>query len=536
MSLLGIDVGSSATKVVAFHADGTLLAEAREDVEARHTQPGWWEVDATAVLAATVRVVRQVAASEAVRRDPPSALAVSASGREVVPVSPTGVPLGPCLRTADRRAAILRAGVDGDASPDHWVDSCGHVPDHMDPLNRLLWWREDSPEVYAQADRFLGWHELLTLRLCGRAVTDPSLAGKWFAYDLRTGTWSPALLEAWRIDSRLLPEIESWGTRVGVVGEQVAAELSLPEELVVAVGGFDTSCAALGSGASRPGVPGLVVGSWESLVVPVERPPSARDLIEGRLAVGPHPGGSELGVFALSPNGTVVVDRIRDLTGLSILELDAELEASGPGPSPVLAIPHLSGATNPWKDGARSEGAVIGMSLATSRADLVKAFMEGIAFDLALTFDRLRDVGAPADVIRATGGGARSAWWMQLKADLTGVPIEVVDQPEAGALGAAMLAGLADGTYSSLQIAIESLVRPSRRYEPNGQRVRLYAERVEAYRASVEALLPLYPPSGGHVHTHVVGSRSGGAPSATFGGALPRAEHAGRRFRSDRAR
>ena len=104
--------------------------------------------------------------------------------------------------------------------------------------------------------------------------------------------------------------------------------------------------------------------------------------------------------------------------------------------------------------------------------------MEGIAFDLALTIDRLRSAGAPPRVIRATGGGSRSNWWMQLKADLTGVPFEVVDQPEAGALGAAIAAGLADGTYPALEPALDALVRPARVFEPDAGRRDLYADRL----------------------------------------------------------
>ena len=256
----------------------------------------------------------------------------------------------------------------------------------MDPMNRLLWWRETHRDTYDRAHQFHGWHELITRHLCGRAVSDHGIAGKFFAYDLASRGWSPSLLDTWEIDARLLPEIEPFGTAAGVIDPAVANGLSLPAGTVVGTGGFDTSCAALGSGAAVPGVIGLVVGSWESLVAPIDAPLSARDVIDGRLAIGPHAGPSGLGVFALSPNGTVAVDRIRDLTSLSIIELTALLEASGPAPSPVLAIPHLSGA----------EGTLLGISLATTRADVAKAMMEGIAFDLALTIDRLRSAGAAA--------------------------------------------------------------------------------------------------------------------------------------------
>ena len=238
---------------------------------------------------------------------------------------------------------------------------------------------------------------------------------------------------------------------------------------------------------------GLAVGSWESFVEPVDAPPPAALLAAGRLAVGPHPGVSGLGVFALSPNGTVALDRIRELMGLGLDELAAGLERCDDGPGPVLAIPHLSGATNPWPDGDRSQGALLGLSLATGPIDVARAVMEGIAFDLVLTLEHLRAAGAPARLIRAGGGGARSAWWMQLKADLTGIVVEVVDHPEAGALGAAIGAGLADGTFAALEQAVASVVRPGRRYEPDAARGARYAERLARYRATVGALIALQP-------------------------------------------
>jgi xylulokinase len=491
--LLGIDIGSSVTKAVAFATDGTVLAHAAEAVPGTHPQPGWWEIDAAAVLDATWRVIAAVASDPALVSDPPTALALSASGRESVPVAADGRILGPMLRTADARAAGLRAGPDAATPPVRWIERCGHVPDHMDPLNRWLWWREEHPAVVAETAQWLGWHELVTRELTGRAVVDHALAGKFFAYDLARRDWSDELLAAWSVDRSTLPAIAPFGTPLGTLAPGRAAALGLPVGVVIGTGSLDTSCGALGGGAATSGVVGLAVGSWESFVEPVDAAPPAALLAAGRLAVGPHPGVSGLGVFALSPNGTVALDRIRDLTGLGLAELAAGLERCDDGPGPVLAIPHLSGATNPWPDGDRSQGALLGLSLATSPLDVARAVMEGIAFDLALTLEHLRAAGAPARLIRAGGGGARSAWWMQLKADLTGLEVEVVDHPEAGALGAAIGAGLADGTFAGLEPAVAAIVRPGRRYTPDPDRAARYGERLVRYRATVEALIDLQP-------------------------------------------
>jgi xylulokinase len=156
----------------------------------------------------------------------------------------------------------------------------------------------------------------------------------------------------------------------------------------------------------------------------------------------------------------------------------------------VIAVPHLSGATSPWRGGDRSEGSLVGMSLATTRVDVARAFLEGIALDLALTMERLRAAGAAIERVRVTGGGAQSPFWMQLKADLTGLPFEVVAEPEAGALGAAILAGVADGTYRSVEQAVDAIGVEVRRYDPDAGRAARYARRRAEYAELVEMLLP----------------------------------------------
>jgi xylulokinase len=487
MSLIGIDVGSSAVKAGAYRESGAPLSVVREAVTVRHPAPGAWEADPEEVWAATERALCRLAAHQEVRRDPPKALAVSASGREVFPATAGGRPLGPCLRTGDARTADPDAARLLASTPEQWIRACGHVPDRMDPTNRLLWWRQRRPEAWARARRFLNWHDLVTLRLVGRAVTDPALAAGFLLYDLQGGDWSAERLAALDLDRRLLPEVRPWASSLGPVGRRAAGRLGLPAGCVVVVGSFDTSCAAVGAGAVSPGVPLLACGSWESLVAPATRP-RPRALAAAGLAVGPHPSLTGTGVFARSPNGTAAVDWARRLTGVGLRSLDRRLAATGPDPSPVLAVPHLSGAITPWA-ALEARGALLGLTLASCPVDVVKAVLEGIACDLALTFQSLESAGVAVVACRTAGGGARSRWWMQLKADLCGVPVEVVADAEAGALGAALLAGLGAGVFASMREASLARLRTVRRHEPDPARGARYAERLGAQRRLVPALL-----------------------------------------------
>lgn len=175
--------------------------------------------------------------------------------------------------------------------------------------------------------------------------------------------------------------------------------------------------------------------------------------------------------------------------GSSLQELKDFLESSNSQPSSVLALPHFSGATVCWTNGRKFRGGFLGLSLASSRGDIIKSLMESIAYDLVRMVRSFRQAGVEILLLRAAGGGTRSKWWTQLKADLTGIPIEAVRQAEPGTIGAALLAGLAAGAYRSLEEGSKTFIRPSHRYEPDLKRAATYAERLEVYEATVNALL-----------------------------------------------
>jgi sugar (pentulose or hexulose) kinase len=468
VSLIGVDLGTSAIKVVAYDRDGQPLAQARQAVPGTHPMPGHWEVDVRASDAAFRACVSAVATAPAVRLDPPSALSFSSSGREVFPVSADGIPLGPCLMTADTRGDDVAAVTARLRSDEEWFRLAGHVPRRMDPVNRALWWRREAPDVTARTRWFMNWHEYYALVLTGRPVVDWSDAGTWAVYDAATGDWSAERVQETGIDPRWLPIVQPNASVIGSVLPAVATELGLPADLVVITGAYDTFAAAVGSAAIDPGVVSLACGTWHSFNVPVERGWPV-DLVHAGLSVYPHPGPTGFALLSTDPNGMSVIDWARELTGLGIDELDQGLASAGPGPGHVFA----DAAFTPLPHQSADEGfggTFTGVTLATTRVDLVRALLEAIAVRFALTLDGLRDHGVAVRAVRATGGGSRSAWWLQLMADVSGVPVEVVTVEEPGTLGAAILAGVGTGVYPSVSDAASRLVTLSSRSEPDPAR------------------------------------------------------------------
>jgi sugar (pentulose or hexulose) kinase len=458
---------------VAYAIDGTPLASARQAVPGYRPHPGHSEVKVEESLAAFRSTLAEVAASPSVKKDPPVAISFSSSGREVFPVAGDGTPLGPCLMTADTRGDDVAAKTASRRSPEEWFRLTGHVPRRMDPVNRALWWRETDPAIAARARWFMNWHEYFALLLSGRPVVDWSDAGAWATYDVTDAGWSNDRITETGIDPRWLPDIQPNASPIGPIVPAIATELGLPPDVLVVTGAWDAFAAAVGSGGVDPGMIALTCGTWHSFTMPIERGWPAALMHEG-MSVCPHPGPTGFGLLGTNPNGMSVIEWGRGLVGLSIPDLVGGLAAAGRGPGPVFAdaaltpLPHVSGESAPGASFA-------GIRLSTTGVDIVRALLEAIACELSLTLDRLRRCGIESSLVRATGGGSKLDWWLQLHADVCGIPVEVVAQDEPGAFGAAILAGVGAGVYPSVSSAVLDLVKVSRRFEPDAERGASYA-------------------------------------------------------------
>ncbi|HLY12982.1 MAG TPA: FGGY family carbohydrate kinase [Candidatus Limnocylindrales bacterium] len=474
MSLIGIDLGSSAIKVGAYAHGGRALAGAKRVVPAYRPEPGQSEVDVFESRDAFRSAVREVAGHASLRSDPPVAISFSSSGREVFPVAEDGTPLGRCLMTSDTRGDEVAARTAARRSPEEWQRLAGHVPRRMDPVNRALWWQATYPETAARTRWFMNWHEYYALLTSGRPVIDWSDAGTWATYDVATGGWSAERIAETGIDPKWLPEVQPNGSPIGTILPGIAADLGLPADTLIVTGAFDTYAASVGSAAVDPGIVSLACGTWNSFNMPVN-PGWPAELVHDGIGVYPHPGPTGFGLLVTNPNGMAVIDWARNLLHLSIPDLEAGLALAGPGPGHVFANPGFT--PQPHVSAAAGFGASLsGITLAATGVDIVRALLEGIACELSLSLDQLRRRGIESRLIRATGGGSKNAWFAQLMADVTGIPVEVVAQDEPGAFGAAILAGVGAGVYESVSSAVAELVTVSRRYEPDHERGAHYGD------------------------------------------------------------
>ena len=434
--------------------------------------PGHSEIDVNESREAFHSALVELTASPRVKKDRPVAISFSSSGREVFPVSADGTPIGRCLMTADTRGDDVAAGTAARRSPEEWFRLTGHVPRRMDPVNRALWWRKTQPEVAARTRWFMNWHEFYALLLSGRPVVDWSDAGAWASYDFASGGWSAERIAETEIDAQWLPEVQPNATPIGPILPAIAKELGLPSDVLIVTGAWDAFAAAVGAGGVDPGVVALTCGTWHSFTVPV-RTGWPDELMKEGINVCPHPGPTGFGILATNPNGMSVIAWACDLMKVSIPDLEQGLASAGRGPAAVFAdaalipLPHASGSG--------AQGATFqGVTLATTRIDVIRALLESIACEFSLAIERLRRHGIESAMVRATGGGSKLDWWLQLHADVCDIPFEVVAQEEPGAFGAAILAGLGAGVFPSVSEAVAQLVAVSRRFEPDAERGAMY--------------------------------------------------------------
>ena len=488
MSLIGIDMGSSVVKVTAYSEEGIATATASQNLTPLYPKPGRWETDPEDVWRATSRSMRDLMSQPALRKDPPKAIAVSASGRENFLVDASGAPLTNGVMGADTRGAEFEIPPEGSTTLEPWCLSCGHIRQRMDPAFRLKWWRENHPEIVRKAKYYFGWMDFLYFRMAGQVVIDRSSASLYLVYDLETGDWSAERAAEYDFGPDMLPQVLPWGSVIGELKPEVAEDWGIHSQVTVAQGCMDLNCAAYGAGVHEIGTVCLVSGSYENILIPTDRLPTASMLLRG-LSLLSHPCKSGLSVIAVHPTGNAVLNWARDLVDVSVEDMERYLENAGVKPGPVLAIPYLSGSMAYWDDGRKAKGGLIGLTLATSKADVVQAFMESIAYDTANTLSMMGDEGIQVDRIRITGGGARSSWWTQLKADMTNKPIEVVEALEPGTLGAALLAGLAIGIYADMEEISKIYSGTKSIYTPDLKRAAMHQERFETYRQLMQLLL-----------------------------------------------
>ena len=488
---LGIDIGTSGTKTIAVDETGAILASASAEYPCDYPKPGWAEQDPDLWWSAVVATVRQVLDGDAVHAEDVQGVGLSGQMHGSVFLDGNGHIVRKALLWNDQRTAAQcdeieeRAG--GRAA---LVDLVANRALTGFTAPKILWLRDHEPEKFAEVKQVLLPKDYIRYRLSGTYATEVSDASGTLLLDVKNRRWSRELLDKLDLDPTLLPpcsESPEVSSQVGAIGAEATGLLA---GTPIVGGGGDQPAGAVGNGIVRAGIVSAMMGTSGVVFAHLEEPGLDP---EGRLQRFCHavPGAYCAFGVVLSAGGSFrwVRDEIGDVEveAAPARKVDPYdllcLEAAevGPGSEGLIFLPYLTGERAPHFD-PQARGGWIGLTVRHNREHLIRSVLEGVTFGMKDCLELIRGSGVEPTEVRLSGGGARSALWRQIQADVYGAEVCTIHTAEGPALGAAILAHVGTGTYASVPEACDAIVQVDRRTQPDPKAAAIYERSYPIYK------------------------------------------------------
>ena len=492
-AIVGVDIGSSSIKAVAFDTVGRKLAAAARPTPIAPMATGG-EYDPDAVFDTALVVLAEVA--RALDGRAVAGIAATSVGESCVLIDGEGRAVAPAIAWFDRRTMGEAAEIARQVGADRLFQLTGVGPEFSFTLAKLMWMRRHWPHVFARARRVLMMADWIAFRLSGAAATDPTLAARTQSYDIGRNEWSGELLALAGLDPEFPAPVRVGGTAIGAVRADVLARTGLSGTPVVGVGGHDHIVAAMACGLYRPGTLVDSMGTAEPLMLGTSNRLTDIDAIRRGYLQGPIEPGRMYWVGGSVFTSGGAVEWVRALTGgADQAILIAEAMEVPPGSDGVVFVPHVGNGVSPPNPDPNARGAFLGLTTGTSRGALYRSVLEGLAMQARLILDgmtRFKGVTLPNGPPRLTGGGSRNRLFVEIKANAYGRPVTVVDEAESTALGAALLGGVAAGLYADIDSAVANLERRDFVVDPDPATTERYDMlRREVFEKAAHALRPI---------------------------------------------
>ncbi len=492
--LLGIDVGTTGTKAALVNPDGRLRALGRSEYGLHHLRPGWVEQNPEDWWQAVCWATRQALGAIPNARDKVLGLAVSSQAPALLPLGRAGAPLRPAMIWMDRRAEAEVKQLDEILGEGTIYRVTGNRPDAFYVAPKLLWFKKHEPPLWEQTCKFVQVNGYINYRLTGEFSLDSAHASLLQLRDASTEEWYKPICDVCGIEPEQFPEVKTGPQPCGMLTLAAAEATGLRPGTPVMVGTVDSAAAALEVGAAEPGVAAEMTGTSTVLIMPnregLTEPafiamrhaiPEVHLLLGAMVATGASLRWfrDELGEAEVRRGAEQNADPFDLLT-----EQAAQVPMGSRG---VIFLPYMAGERSPlWH--TQAKGVFFGLSLATPKAALIRAILEGTAFALGHNVEVARRAGIQVSEMRSVGGGTRSTLWNQIKADVLGMPVQLPRAPVGAAFGDAVLAGLGLGLYPDFGGALRDMVRLETRYEPNRENHWRYQDIYRVYRSLYEHL------------------------------------------------
>jgi D-xylulose kinase len=486
--LLGIDIGTSACKVAIFDKSGTVLAQENHSYNVYYPKPGWVEQDPEEWWNSICIAIKSMLQSSKIEPSAIVGIGVDGQSWSCIPVSKEGKCLANTPIWMDTRARDICDKVKAQVGFERIFQVAGNdfLPSYTTP--KMLWFKEERPEIFEQTDKFLQSNSYIGYKLTGTMSGEMSQGYGLHFFDMKKCAYDETLAEELGLSIDLVPQLYQCHEVIGVVTEKAAKETGLKAGTKVVAGGLDAACATLGAGVYRKGQTQEQGGQAGGMSICLDEAKAHPKLI-----LSPH----VIPDLWLLQGGTVGGGGVlrwfkqefgEDMSFDEVVNLAEPIAAGSEG---VVFLPYMSGERSPiWNPDAK--GVYYGLSFDKTKGHFVRASLEGVAYSLEHNLRTAREVGVEVDEMLAMGGASNSKLWTQMKADVTGKVIKVPTSDTATTLGACILAGVGVGIYESFEEAVKETIHVTRVHEPNQDSHEIYQHQMELYLALYEQLKSIY--------------------------------------------
>jgi xylulokinase len=502
--ILAHDLGTTGNKASLYNLDGDLIKSCYHSYTTFYPHPSWVEQTPESWWQALIHSTHEVLSTAQI--SPSEIIGLSFSGQMMagIPVDQEGKVLQKNVMIwADYRSGPQAQAVKEKIGWETFYHTTGagmEIP--LYPIAKILWIKENLPEIYKQTYKFLGAKDVLIQRLTGRFVTDYSDASNTGLFDIHRKEWSAEIIREVGIElDKLSDEVLPSHTVVGRVSKRAAAETGLLEGTPVILGGGDVACAALGAGVVQKGSAYNYIGSASWLAVASPKPIFNNQMRPFTLChVVPNRYVVQLAMFSAG----VAFEWIRDQIcwmensyaqhrGLDAYEvMTEEAAASVAGAHGLLFLPNMRPGGAPHNN-LNDRGALVGLTLAHKRDDILRAVLEGITFNIRLMCEAMEEqVGIPFTELRMIGGGSKSALWRDIEANVLNKKILTLSaHQEANSMGAAIITGVALGSYKNFEEGVQIYVKERETVAPKEEMVKIYERQYPLFNCAYSALCPV---------------------------------------------
>jgi xylulokinase len=488
MSLMGLDIGTTGCKAVAFDESGNILAAAYREYPLVQPREDWVELQPELIWAKVQEILAEV--NTLVKADPVSALAVSAQGEAVTAINKQGDSLYNFIVTFDNRT-VGQIGFWQKHSTEKELYQITGMPLHpMYTINKILWFKNERPDIYLKTWKFLMVEDFIIYRLSAELGVDYTLASRTMAFDVNTKQWSSHILGIAGVGEELLAPTVPSGTIMGSIKKELAGILGFQGTVPVVTGGHDQPCGALGAGVIQSGTAMNATGTVDA-ICPVSQELKLTDTMRrGNFAMYPYVVPDLFCSLGFNLTGGLLLRWYRD-TLCQDEQRRARESACDPyeiilremsnEPKNLFMLPHFVGTGTPYLDPG-AKGALVGLKISTTKADITRSIVDGVNYEMRLNIEYMRENDIVLNEIRSVGGGAKSAKWLQLKANCLGIPVHKPKTSEAVSLGAAILAGYAIGEFKNISEGVTRMVSIAETYYPEPESQKIYEEKYQKYK------------------------------------------------------